>query len=126
MPNPLPVLVFDLADPKIGQVARNIYHAQKAGWPTVLTYCLPADLLERRLQREWLRHEALGEVPRILSRDEYPFACTYEHQGSVWVGHVLLEQNLRQGGMVRAFLARYHAQDGFRFRIATEMPPSPR
>lgn len=116
-----PILDFDWSDEGIRQVAENIWQAQMAGWPKVLTYDLQADAVLRRQGRSLKRRGALEtpgeEVPRLLSRDEYPFACTREHAGSVWVGHVPPAQNSRQGGMLAEFLRRHAATDGFRFEV---------
>jgi hypothetical protein len=66
-----------------------------AGHPKVLTYNGP-DLAIRRSQRNAAMHyEYQGEtfeIPHILSRDEYPFACT-EEGGPVWIGHIPAAQN---------------------------------
>jgi hypothetical protein len=122
----LPELVFDWARDR--EIAQNIWHAQKAGWPEILTYDYQRDVALRNQQRGWKRGVAMNtpgeEVPQILSRDEYPFACTKEHRGAVWVGHVPAVQNSRQGGQVSAFLPHYGAQDGFRFRVRViNVPP---
>ena len=90
------------------QLADNIWHAQMAGWPRILTYNGP-DLLLRRKNRQAAMHYELdgnvGEIPRILSRDEYPFACTVEG-GRVWVGHIPGRENSAQGGLISAFLKK--------------------
>jgi hypothetical protein len=92
------------------QLADNIWHAQMAGHPTVLTYNGP-DLSIRRSQRQAAMHFAYdggaGEIPRILSRDEYPFACTIEGGRKSWVGHIPGRQNSAQGGLIAAFLKRH-------------------
>ena len=49
----------------------------------------------------------LHEIPHILSRDEYPFACTVEG-GGVWVGHIPAAQNSAQGGLIAGFLRRHN------------------
>lgn len=129
-PRCLPKLVFDWTDPAIREIAENIWHAQQAGWPRILTYDADRDAVLRRQGRTRKRRIALAtageEVPRILSRDEYPFACTREHAGPVWVGHVPAAQNSLQGGLVSAFLGRHAATDGFRFEVAVvNRPPTP-
>lgn len=115
----LPELVFDWEQER--EISENIYHAQKAGWPNVLTYDFVADQTIRKQQRMWRRDAAMNtpgeEVPNLLSRDEYPFACTKEHRGTVWVGHVPAIQNSRQGGKVSAFLKAHGATDGFKFLV---------
>lgn len=136
----LPVLCFDWSDLRIQKVAENIYHALCAGWPDVLTYDLENDTTDKR--RRAMRGELIDpksldpfkfKVPTIRSddpelnlpsRDEYPFACTKEHVGSVWIGHVPPEQNSLQGWMIRDFLLKQNATDGFRFRVRVCNRPS--
>jgi hypothetical protein len=120
-------LVFDWNQEK--EIAENIYHAQNAGWPSTLTYDFKNDETTRKQQRAWRRDAAMNtlgeEVPQLLSRDEYPFACTKEHHGTVWVGHVPPVQNSRQGGKVSAFLKAHGATDGFRFSVKVINVPLP-
>ena len=101
---PYPTLVIDWRTHP--GLAANIWHAQMAGWPRVLTYNGP-DLVLRRAQRYGALHfehdGRVQEVPRILSRDEYPFACTAEG-GRGWVGHIPAKENSAQGGLIAAFL----------------------
>lgn len=136
----IPTLEFDWRDEGIRLVADNIYHAQKAGWPEVLHYSKQKDTIARKKRYSAMRvdledvfgvpemeelasdiekHGALL-VPTIRdfpSRDEYPFACTREHRGKVWVGHVPPEQNSRQGVMIREFVRKCGGVDGFEFRV---------
>src|SRR5262245_6328183 len=95
-------------------LADNIWQAQMAGWPQVLTYNGP-DLTIRRAQRAAAMHYTAGnelyEIPRILSRDEYPFACTAEG-GGVWVGHIPAGENSAQGGLIAAFLREHRIVAG--------------
>ncbi|HTO72944.1 MAG TPA: NucA/NucB deoxyribonuclease domain-containing protein, partial [Gemmatimonadales bacterium] len=83
-------------------------------WPRILTYNGP-DLVLRRAQRHAAMHFEDGgsvfEIPRILSRDEYPFACTVEG-GRSWVGHIPGKENSAQGGLIAAFLKRHHLMPG--------------
>ena len=91
------------------ELADNIWHAQMAGWPKLLTYCGPDLALKKSNRKSAMRYEHGGEwyhIPRILSRDEYPFACTLEG-GDSWVGHIPPEQNSAQGGLIAAFLRRH-------------------
>ena len=101
-----PELVIDWKE--YPQLADNIWHAQMAGWPCVLTYNGP-DLALRRAQRTSAMHfDHSGyryEIPRILSRDEYPFACSVEG-GHGWVGHIPGRENSAQGGLIASFLSR--------------------
>jgi hypothetical protein len=90
-------------------LADNIWHAQMAGWPKLLTYCGPDLTLKKANRKSAMRYEYDGQsfhIPRILSRDEYPFACTFEG-GDSWVGHIPPEQNSAQGGLIAAFLRRH-------------------
>ena len=147
----IPVLEFDWNDDGIRHIAANIYHAQMAGWPAVLTYDREHNDVERKKEMgvkrrsamtvtledvqgvkgaEWLAKDIAENgqlhVPTIRnadpalnlpSRDEYPFACTKEHRGKVWVGHVPPEQNSRQGNMINQFLKNHDARDGFAFAV---------
>ena len=102
-----PELVFDWR--LHPDLADNIWHAQMAGWPRVLTYSGPDVVTRRAQRREAMHFEHEGdehEIPHILSRDEYPFACTDEG-GGVWVGHIPGRQNSAQGGLIAAFLRRH-------------------
>lgn len=107
-----PELVFDYKTHP--NLADNVWRAQMAGWPRVLTYSGP-DLVLRRSQRTAAMHfehgDSIFEVPRILSRDEYPFACTVEG-GRGWVGHIPGRENSAQGGLIAAFLKRHHIMPG--------------
>ncbi|MGE5270454.1 MAG: NucA/NucB deoxyribonuclease domain-containing protein [Thiohalocapsa sp.] len=114
----LPVLEFD--GNKERTIAENIYHAQQAGWPKILTYDHEKDHNIRKQQAAWKRNEAMNtpgeEVPAIssqkLHRDEYPFACTKEHNGSAWIGHAVAAENRSQGGQLRNFLEKHGAIQG--------------
>jgi hypothetical protein len=102
-----PKLVFDYD--KHLELADNIWHAQMAGHPRVLTYNGPDLTVRRQTRREAMHFEVDDEsyeIPRILSRDEYPFACTVEGGGGAWVGHIPGGQNSAQGGLIAAFLLR--------------------
>jgi len=88
-------------------LADNVWNAQMAGHPKVLTYNGP-DLVHRREVRGAAMRYEHGddrfEIPRVLSRDEYPFACTVEGGGRSWVGHIPGRENSAQGGMIASFL----------------------
>ncbi len=91
-------------------LADNIWHAQMAGRPNVLTYAGSDPSARRATRRAAMRFEHEGlryEIPRAHSRDEYPFACTVEG-GDVWVGHIPPHENDAQGGLISAFLKRHH------------------
>lgn len=87
------------------ELADNIWHAQMACCPSVLTYCGPALGMQNR--KEAMHFDVSGirqEILHILSRDEYPFACTLEGGGASWVGHIPARQNSSQGGLIAAFI----------------------
>lgn len=107
-----PPLVIDAG--KYPGLARNIWEAQMAGWPRVLTYNGPDILLARANRAAAMHYEYAGEryeIPRIMSRDEYPFACTAEG-GSGWVGHIPPKENSAQGGLICQFLRRHEIRPG--------------
>ena len=98
-----PVLEIDWL--KHRELAENIWHAQMAGHPRVLTYNGPFIGVQNR--KDAMHFELDGvrqEILHILSRDEYPFACTVEGGGRSWVGHIPARQNSAQGGLIAAFL----------------------
>lgn len=100
---PYPVLVIDWK--KYRELADNIWHAQMAGHPTVLTYNGPS--LGRENRKDAMHFELDGirqEIMHILSRDEYPFACTIEGGRASWVGHIPPAQNSAQGGLIATFI----------------------
>ncbi len=88
----LPVMDYDYRNPLLKDIADNIWHAQMAGWPRVLTY-----LYRTRGEKRVVRRSNMALVPPIQSRDEYPFACTLENEGNVWIGHApAAQQNDQQ------------------------------
>lgn len=100
-----PVLEFDyLRNPDL---ADNIWHAQKMGHPKILTYGGP---VIKPANRDGAMHYevngAIGTIPQILTRDEYPFACTLEGGPRAWVGHIPGGQNSSQGGLIAAFISK--------------------
>ncbi|SIT45936.1 hypothetical protein BN2476_490064 [Paraburkholderia piptadeniae] len=116
----LPVMVYDWNDKRIREIAENIWHAQKAGWPDVLTYVYRGDNDIRRL--------SLRGIPRIQSRDEYPFASTLENEGSVWVGHASVAQQTVQRDLMNSFYrsnGAYRKGATFRFRVSVINYPVP-
>ena len=106
----LPVMVYDWLDPGIREIADNIWHAQMAGWPRVLTYVYRGTARKRAIRKESLRL-----VPGIQSRDEYPFASTLENEGSVWIGHACVAQQNAQ----RDLMNRFYRQQGAYAKGAT-------
>ena len=100
---PCPVLVFDYQ--KYPELADNIWQAQMVGHPKVLTYCGP--LLKKQNRSEAMHYQVDSlryEIPLILSRDEYPFACSLEGGGGSWVGHIAKRQNDAQGALIKNFI----------------------
>jgi hypothetical protein len=102
-----PVLIIDYSNQGIAEMADNVWHAQMACCPKVLTYSGP--VLGKVNRREAMHFEVDNlrqEILHILSRDEYPFACTLEGGASSWVGHIPGRQNSAQGGLLAGFLRR--------------------
>ena len=91
------------------QLADNVWQAQQAGHPKVLTYGS-----NKKANRNGAMHYKVSnfryEIPNIDSRDEYPFACTIEGGSSSWVGHIPPKQNSAQGGLIAGFLKRHNIQ----------------
>jgi hypothetical protein len=100
----LPVMTYDWLDKSIRDIADNIWNAQMAGWPHVLTYVYRSKAVKGGIRRQTLR-----EIPRIQSRDEYPFASTVENEGSVWVGHASVAQQDAQGRLMNDFYRKHGA-----------------
>lgn len=123
----LPVMIYDYRE--MPETTLNIWHAQMAGWPTILTYdaraVLEMGVLEsssarkKRIARK--RHDNLEDVdagpmgrfrlPTSSSvwRDEYPFASTVENSGSTWVGHCDADEQRKQAQLIKSFYARHGA-----------------
>jgi hypothetical protein len=111
------------------QLAENIWHAQKAGHPRVLTYNGPDLTIKRETRRDAMHFhhgQDFYEIPRILSRDEYPFACTVEGGRSSWVGHIPGRQNSAQGGLIAQFLKRHNIVPNLgprsQFEVVVDVP----
>ncbi|MGF6600836.1 hypothetical protein P3T23_005575 [Paraburkholderia sp. GAS448] len=100
----LPTMEYDWRDESIRQIAENIWHAQMAGWPRVLTY-----VYRSKSEKSSIRAESLRNIPRIQSRDEYPFASTLENEGSVWIGHASVSQQNAQRDLMNRFYQRNKA-----------------
>jgi hypothetical protein len=113
----LPILEFNWADNEVRTIAENIWHAQHASWPIILTY----DWVSTRKEKDSRRKKGTRPVPQIETKDEYPFVCTVEHKGNPWVGHAPAAQNSAQGTMIHKFLSKHGAYDGachpFRFEV---------
>lgn len=109
----LPVMIYDYRDPNIRDIADNIWHAQMARWPRILTY-----LYRTKGEKSAVRRANLALVPRIQSRDEYPFASTLENEGSTWVGHASAAQQTAQGVLINRFFRENGAyKEGAMFRF---------
>ncbi len=103
-----PILTFDSHFQRA--LADNIWNAQMAGHPKLLTYSGPDVTLRRQARLGAMTYDdggAVGEIPHILSRDEYPFACTLEGGRASWVGHIPGRENSAQGGLIAGFLRRH-------------------
>lgn len=144
----LPVMTYDYTE--LPQTSENIWHAQKAGWPVVLTYDARAALENgvvessgtRRRRIGQKRHDNLEDVdagtmgrfrlPSSMAvwRDEYPFASTVENAGSTWVGHCDAEEQRRQARLIADFYRRhgavtYHAERGRPFWFEVQVVNMP-
>lgn len=103
----------------------NVWHAQMAGCPKILTYSGPnLSRPNRSAAMHFDFNGAVGEIPHILSRDEYPFACTKEGGAASFVGHVPGHQNSVQGGMIAAFLRKEKIMPGSHFIVEVLHHPS--
>jgi RHS repeat-associated protein len=96
---------------KYPELAENIRNAQLAGHSEILTYGGAAQANRRSAL------EGLYKIPKILSRDEYPFASTLEGGASSWIGHIPEWQNRAQGGILKHFYESYGLEYGNRFRV---------
>lgn len=113
----LPEVVFDYNTHPL--LADNVWQAQAAGHPRELTYI--GDQAVARLNRQ----AAVAGIPRVLSRDEYPFASTVEGGGSAWIGHIPAWQNSAQGGILGGFYRRTNPTGcPFKFRVCVVNHPS--
>lgn len=108
-------MVYDWNDERIREIADNIWHAQMAGWPRVLTY-----VHRPRRAKRALRRLSLSLIPQILSRDEYPFASTLENDGEPWIGHAPAAQQDAQRDLMNRFYREhgaYRAGSVLRFEV---------
>ena len=99
-----------ISSSKYPDLAENIYHAQQAGHPSVLTH--GGNSMANR-------NAALQDVPNIRpwSRDEYPFASSMEGGSGAWVGHVFPSQQRAQGGLLSEFLRKQNIKPGDQYRV---------
>ena len=107
----LPVMEYDYL--KLPRISEGIWHAQKAGWPCILTYDHVADLTIRSRQANAKRYRNIRASGVVYSKDrsadEYPFASTVENAGSTFISNVPGEEQNRQGGLIGAFYGKYRA-----------------
>jgi hypothetical protein len=104
----LPRMTYDYKDMPL--IAENIWHAQKAGWPTILTYDHVDASTITRSKKRYANIVQSGVIrSRKSSADEYPFASTVENAGSTFIGHAPKEEQDKQGGLISAFYARHKA-----------------
>ena len=87
-------------------LADNIWHAQMSEHPQILTYG-GSDPNKRKAAMTIVEGNNTSQVPRILSRDEYPFACTVEGGHSTAIGHIPPWQNSAQGGLISSFIRNH-------------------
>lgn len=145
----LPVMRYDYRD--MPQTTANIWHAQKAGWPVILTYDARAALENGRLESSEARRKRIGHkrhdnledvdagsmgrfrLPSSMDvwRDEYPFASTVENAGSTWVGHCDAGEQRKQARLIADFYRQhgartYHADRGRPFWFEVDVVNMPR
>jgi hypothetical protein len=102
-----PILAIDYN--KYPKLAENIAHAQRAGYPRILTW---------QGNSNANRAAAQSGIPRGLQTiDEYPFAGTVEGGGSTWIGHIPGSQNSAQGGLITNFRRANNIQPGDKFVV---------
>lgn len=103
------------------EVADNVYNAQMAGAPKVLTYNGADPRMHRKTRAKamtWNDGKKSGEVPQtdnVTDRDEYPFACTAEGGERSWIGHVISNENQHSGSLLGVLLKGKPA--GYVFRV---------
>jgi hypothetical protein len=107
----LPVMLYDWKEMPL--TCENIWHAQLAGWPRILTYDYVADSMARRQLKGYKRYYNL-DASGIVNiegqwRDEYPFASTVENGGSTFVGHAPEAEQRAQGRLINAFYRNHQA-----------------
>lgn len=105
----IPAVTFSAS--KYPELAANIRNAQLGGHPEILTYGGESSVNRKAAL------EGLYKIPKILSRDEYPFASTLEGGASSWIGHIPEWQNRAQGGILSRFYQTHGLTAGSRFRV---------
>ncbi|MCI0527425.1 MAG: NucA/NucB deoxyribonuclease domain-containing protein, partial [Nitrospira sp.] len=104
----LPELTIDYN--RYPDLAENIWHAQQAGHPNVLTH--GGDGVANRAA-------ALKGVPKVrgFSRDEYPFASSMEGGSGAWIGHIPGLQQRAQGGLISTFVQNFGILPGQQYGV---------
>lgn len=101
-------------------LADNIWQAQMAGHPKLLTYSGHSSA-NRRAAMRFEDGQARGRIPILrpdeLDRDEYPFACTSEGGRASFIGHVSRSRNRAAGRLMSSFFSRNNIQVGSRFYV---------
>jgi RHS repeat-associated protein len=97
-------------------IADNIYEAQRAGAPEVLTR-LKNKSAENKNRRQAVK--SLPSKPRSsgVSRDEYPFASTYEGGSGARVVYAPVAEQDAQGVLMRNFYRDNNIIDGVKFNV---------
>ena len=123
----LPVMIYDYRE--MPETTLNIWHAQKAGWPIILTYDGRFMLETGDLESSTARGKRVGKkrrdnledvdagsmgrfrIPtsRDVWRDEYPFASTVENSGSTWVGNCDADEQRAQAILIQSFYLKHGA-----------------
>ena len=104
----LPVMVFDFK--KMPDIADNIWHAQQAGHPSVLSHGGVSTSNRYAAQKGSMNLKG-------LQRDEYPFAKSLEGGSSAWIGHVPAKQNQQQGNLMQQFFKQNEIRFGDQYRV---------
>jgi hypothetical protein len=102
----LPEMVYDYN--KHPELADNIWNAQQAGHPKILTHGGDSSVN---------RAAALNDIPKILSRDEYPFASSIEGGEGSWIGHVPVSQQNSQGAIIKNFIKSNNIKPGDQYKV---------
>jgi hypothetical protein len=105
---------MDYRRSELPAIADNIEKAIADGQPSVLTR-----LTDRRAIDRNRRNALRGRAPagHGYSRDEYPFASSYQGGRGARVADVPGWQNDQQGFMMREFYRNYAIADGDSYRV---------
>jgi N-acetylmuramoyl-L-alanine amidase/Deoxyribonuclease NucA/NucB len=101
-------------------LADNIWQAQMAGHPKLLTYNGKSSSTRRAAMRYEVGPTS-GRVPIVrpeeFDRDEYPFACTAEGGHASFIGHVSRSKNRAAGRLMSSFFLQNNTQVGSKFFV---------